>query len=85
MQVPFACMRERGADGMVGLHLFYQHFIEADQKLACFVFFFLIPTSQSLLFEQALTSQLLWGKCVAYKAVWKLQVADLHEKGMGSV
>lgn len=56
-------------------------FIEADQRLAGFVFVFLIPTSQSLLSEQARTSQLaLWGKHIAYKAVWKLQVADLHER-----
>lgn len=71
---------------MVDLNLFYQHFIEGDQRLAGFVFFFLIPTSQSLLSEQALTSQLLWesllltelsGSCkwlISMRRVWDLCV-----------
>lgn len=46
--------------GAVGLHLFCLHFREVDQRLGFVSLFFLILTSQSLLLEKLLSSQLLW-------------------------
>lgn len=78
VQVLSVCVREWGA-----VTCRTPLFIRVDRsrlEAALFVFFFSDPD-----FRPALHSLLLWGKRIAYKAVWKLQVADLREKGMGSV